>query len=91
MAVVDLVGVVGDVAEAKNAMGAVDGGHRSSDGEVRLSNHVHGWIVRSSSKFVGEVRFCEVLCVIGGDEGIEVPGLGIRPMIEVLLEVNRRS
>lgn len=89
VAVVDLVGVVGDVAKTQNAVVAFERRHLSSDGVVGLSDHVHGWIVRGSSKLVGKVGFSERLIVFGADKRVKVSRLVVRPVVQVLLEFER--
>jgi ethanolamine utilization microcompartment shell protein EutS len=86
MAIVDLIGVVGDITKTKNAVRALDIWHRSSDGVVGLSDHIHGGIVICGSKEVGEVRFGQVLSAVGANKGVKVPRLCVGPVVQILLE-----
>lgn len=89
MAVVDLVGVVGDVTEAENAVITSEGRDRASDRKVGLSNHIHSGPVRDDAKLVVEVGLGQVLNGSAADEGVEMAGLAVGPVVQVLLEVER--
>lgn len=89
MVVVDLVGVVGDVTEAENAVVASEGRHLSSERKVGLSDHIHSREVEDGSELVGEVRFSEHLVRLLANEGVEMARTRVGPVVQVLLEVER--
>lgn len=91
MTVVDLVSIIGAIAETENAVVAGEGRHDASDGKVGLGHHIHRRIVRDRSELVGEVRFSEVLNRVTGDIGVEISRLGIDPVVQVLLEMKSYS
>lgn len=89
MAVVDLIGVVGDITEAKNAMRAVDLWDGAMDGVVRLCDHIHRRVIRRPSYIVSKVRRLQNLVILRRNIRIKVARIAVRPVVQVLLKLDR--